>query len=361
MVIAPFRASTQSLTPEQVRGATPATLLAIRAVPTAKVTATHDPAPVLYSYDHQQGGSGLQGVLALVQGAQFLCPMSALPNDVALARQHWSSKREQFAPVLALYDANASADEASFRTAHATEDQFRIEPIPEAELFSKLNSALTDLPLTVIAGQEWVETANGQPVMTLLVNQRTCTPELQPLHRTIRWKPGWHPGDMVRLGREHFFFHDISRTMPQLDGTGPHYSEPVASEFLRPKVAGEVVFLAVTPRHTFRIHSLPGWADTVLSHRSPEERSISTVQLHDILIPDGLRLPPDSAAEQVSYTSNMDEAVARVIRGDADVAFLMNAPSVEQIVAVACAGGSIPPRSFRPRLEPVPGAITYAF
>jgi len=368
MVIAPFRAFLQSLTSEEVRNATRTAADGFprisRGFSVAQERVGQNSAPALYSYDHRSSGCRICGVIALIEpeGAYFRSPMAAHPDAVAFARQQFGSKRQQFAPVLALYDAEPLPRlEAAFQQARANGDQLRICPVADPQVLSELSSALNDLPLTVMAGQEWLEVANGHPVMVLLINQRTCTAELHALHRTVRWKPGWHAGDMVRLGREHFFFHDISRFMPQVDGTGPHYLGPTAAEHLLPKIPGENVYIAVTARHTFRIHSLPGWSDTVLAHRSPEERSISALQLHEILIPDALELRPETANAQISYTGNMDEAVTRVIRGDADVAFLMNAPSVQQIVAVAHTGGSIPPHSFRLRLEPVPGAITYAF
>ncbi|HEX8925305.1 MAG TPA: hypothetical protein VF786_05905, partial [Terriglobales bacterium] len=268
-------------------------------------------------------------------------------------------KREQVTPVLALYDAPVSPKLEAHFAQPPREEELRVEPISNATLGLNFAAELAELPLTVISGQEWIAAAKGQTVMVLLVNGSIC--QIEPLHRTVGWKPGWSAGDMVRLGREHFFFHDITQSMPPTGDKGPHYSKSTAHEQLRPRQPGENVYLVVTARHTFRVHSFAGWADTVLAHRSPEERAISAVQLHEILLPEGLGMPATVLCdEEVTYTHDTDEAIARVSNGDADVAFLMNAPSVEQIVAVARTGGSVPPHTFRPRLAPVPGAITYA-
>jgi hypothetical protein len=369
MAIVPFRARRQSLTPEQHRGA--ALYSAYPAIgfpcsPTIEVVALESSKPAVYSYHCQQGGTRLlEGAVALIDSGslkQLRCIMRADPADLAFARESGSSNQEQLAPVLALYNGPEIPFVQTKSKDAVADNEVRIEPINGSKAVRELQAAVSGSLLTVIAGQEWIEAFPARPCMALLVNLRTCAPQIEALHRTVRWKPGWHAGDLVRLGREHFFFQDITRTMPPMRETGPHYSKARASECLRPKEAGENVYLAVTAQHTFRVHSLPGWADTVLAQRSPEERAVTAVQLHDVLMAKGLQMLPESGDnDQISYTADPDEAVARVMRGEADVAFLMNAPTIEQIVAVARTGGSIPPQSFRVQLAPVPGAITYAY
>jgi len=369
MAIASFRACRRSLRPEQLREAATslfaADMLKAQASACAKAAAVPDSTPAVYHYDYRRDGSHLCGIVALLKPdalKQLRCPMPAEAADVAFARECLDSKREQLAPVVVVTESlGLETFEAVFKNS-PSKDELSIEPVTETHAISELNAALADSPMTVIAGPEWIAAADGHPVMALLVNGDTCAPELQPVHRCVRWKPSWHAGDMVRLGRENFFFHDITRLMPQMGDTGPHYFKPTAIEYLRPNKGGENVLVAVTARHTFRIHSLPGWADTVLAHRTPEERGVGVVQLHEILMTKGLEMPPGSFGDQeVAYTLDMDEAVECVKRGQADVAFLMNAPTIEQIVSVARIGGTVPRHAFRPRLVPVPGAITYAF
>ncbi len=56
--------------------------------------------------------------------------------------------------------------------------------------------------------------------------------------------------------------------------------------------------------------------------------------------------------EGVSYTPRAEEAVAAVDRGDAEAAFLLRAPTVEQVLAVAGRGETMPQKStyFYPKL-----------
>lgn len=56
--------------------------------------------------------------------------------------------------------------------------------------------------------------------------------------------------------------------------------------------------------------------------------------------------------EQVSYTPSVDVALAAVDRGDAEAAFLLRPPSLEQIWAVARDGRTLPPKTtyFSPKL-----------
>jgi uncharacterized protein (DUF1015 family) len=59
-----------------------------------------------------------------------------------------------------------------------------------------------------------------------------------------------------------------------------------------------------------------------------------------------------AAGDAVTYTQDAAEAAAAVARGDAQAAFLLNATPVEQVMAVADAGGRMPQKStyFYPKL-----------
>ena len=59
-----------------------------------------------------------------------------------------------------------------------------------------------------------------------------------------------------------------------------------------------------------------------------------------------------TAGEHVSYTREINEAVAAVERGDAQAAFLLGRPTVEEIKEVSLAGDVMPQKStfFYPKL-----------
>jgi uncharacterized protein (DUF1015 family) len=61
--------------------------------------------------------------------------------------------------------------------------------------------------------------------------------------------------------------------------------------------------------------------------------------------------------EGLSYTPHVDEAVAAVDRGDADVAFLLREPRVEDVFAVARRGQRMPPKSTYFFPKPLSGLL----
>jgi uncharacterized protein (DUF1015 family) len=71
--------------------------------------------------------------------------------------------------------------------------------------------------------------------------------------------------------------------------------------------------------------------------------------LQDVLGIDDDALKTGSA---ISYTQDAGEALGAVARGDAAIAFLLNATPVEEVLAVADAGGRMPQKStyFQPKL-----------
>jgi uncharacterized protein (DUF1015 family) len=61
--------------------------------------------------------------------------------------------------------------------------------------------------------------------------------------------------------------------------------------------------------------------------------------------------------EGISYTPNLDDAVAAVDRGDADVAFLLRPPRIEDVFAVARRGERLPPKSTYFFPKPMSGLL----
>ena len=61
--------------------------------------------------------------------------------------------------------------------------------------------------------------------------------------------------------------------------------------------------------------------------------------------------------EGIRYTPRLDEAVAAVDRGDADVAFLLREPRVEDVFAVARRGERMPQKSTYFFPKPLSGLV----
>jgi len=188
-------------------------------------------------------------------------------------------------------------------------------------------------------------------VLVLAIARQQSAEILRPVHRVVRNLPGFQAGEMVRVVRENFFFEDVTRAMPRLDGCGPHFDRETAKELLRPVHPGEVTMLAITAHSSFRLHSEAGWADTVLAHLSPKLRECASVQLHAIILDRRLGVPYrtrrdglQEASAHVVYESDMTAAVRAVADG-ANAAFVMGAPNSAVVLDIASRGELLPARS----------------
>jgi uncharacterized protein (DUF1015 family) len=112
-----------------------------------------------------------------------------------------------------------------------------------------------------------------------------------------------------------------------------------------PRQAGEIDF--VDPGHRYRFLVRPSARDAV-GHLSPALRKLDLAVLHELVLGRvlGLRI------EDLDYTHDDADAVARVRRGEANAAFLLNAPTIGQVRDVCFAGELMPEKStyFYPKL-----------
>jgi hypothetical protein len=236
-------------------------------------------------------------------------------------------------------------------------------------------SILTNCKLTV-AGSEglWdallhyhasglrADTAASAPLVLVIADEGAEV--LRPVHRVVRNLPGFQAGEMVRVVRENFFFEDVTRSMPRLDGSGPHFDPETARELLRPLHAGEVTMLAITAHSSFRLHSEAGWADTILAHLSPKLRECASVQLHEIILDRRLGVPYrtrhdglQESSDHVLYESDMTTAVRAVANG-ANAAFVMGVPNPALLLDIASRDELLPARSAELDLD-LPGLLNY--
>lgn len=87
---------------------------------------------------------------------------------------------------------------------------------------------------------------------------------------------------------------------------------------------------------------------------SPLQRELDVVLLHDFVLAKVLGVTPQavSAEQNITYEREMEAAIAAVDRGAAQLAFLLNPVSVEQVMRIARAGEVMPQKStdFYPKL-----------
>ncbi|HWR36911.1 MAG TPA: DUF1015 family protein [Clostridia bacterium] len=221
----------------------------------------------------------------------------------------------------------------------------------------------------------------------------------RPVHRVVSGLEHFETGEFVRITRANFFFREVSRHMrhlpptsphPVLAANGPHFDSDVAARLLAaeeatstvtavtaedagarvvPGVArnsrvepGDVVMLAVTRDCTYRLHSKPGWADTILAHIPPVERQLDVVQLHKIILEKVLKISESESdvreQRHVTFHAEPTEAVEQVRLG-ANVAFILNPLGLERLREVALSGAVLPPCSIDVQPLPPKGVIFY--
>ncbi|MFY9854354.1 MAG: DUF1015 domain-containing protein, partial [Terracidiphilus sp.] len=121
-------------------------------------------------------------------------------------------------------------------------------------------------------------------------------------------------------------------------------------------------FVAVTRDGAFLLRAKPEPVATALAHLPERQRSLDLSCLHSIVLDRLLGLDAEKVREQTNlrYLRDAAEAVEQVRGGQADIAFLTNPVSMEQLKEVAFAGDVMPQKStdFFPKL--LSGLTIYA-
>jgi len=105
--------------------------------------------------------------------------------------------------------------------------------------------------------------------------------------------------------------------------------------------------------HLFTLNPDVGLA-TMLPDVSPLQRELDVVLLHNFIFGELSEIAPRAASGEhnVAYEREMEAAVAAVDRGAAQLAFLLNPVTVEQVMRIASAGEVMPQKStdFYPKM-----------
>jgi uncharacterized protein (DUF1015 family) len=121
-------------------------------------------------------------------------------------------------------------------------------------------------------------------------------------------------------------------------------------------------FIAVTRAGALLLRSKPETVAAALAGLPERQRQLDLTHLHSIILDRLLGLDAEKVREQTNlrYLRNAAEAVDQVRRNEADVAFLTNPVSMEQLREVAFAGDVMPQKStdFFPKL--LSGLAIYA-
>ncbi len=170
-----------------------------------------------------------------------------------------------------------------------------------------------------------------------------------PTHRVVHSLEAFDPvGFRARAGE----FFAIDELLP----------EDAAGYLNTLKGKKGTAFVAVTRPAALLLRARPEAMATALAGLPERQRQLDLTQLHSIVLDRLLGLDAEKVREQTNlrYLRDAQEAVDQVRKGEADVAFLTNPVTMEQLKEVAFAGEVMPQKStdFFPKL--LSGLTIYA-
>jgi uncharacterized protein (DUF1015 family) len=270
-----------------------------------------------------------------------------------------------------LYDGNGTAD------AEVTDEYgvlHRLWRVSDPAAIRLLSAAMADKKLIIADGHHRYETAlnyskehapaapaqsehsTGQlpqpaypeaAVMMTFVNMDSDGLVILPTHRVVHGL-GIEDTKIFTEAKE-FFTVDLLH-----EGSAESYLDTL-------KAQKGTAFVAVTRHAAFLLLAKPE-AGSALAELPEHQRQLDLTILHTIILDKLLGLDAEKVREQtnIRYLRDAGDAVEQVRRGEADVAFLTNPVTMEQLREVAFAGSVMPQKStdFYPKL--LSGLAIYA-
>jgi uncharacterized protein (DUF1015 family) len=185
--------------------------------------------------------------------------------------------------------------------------------------------------------------------MMSFVNMDSDGLVILPTHRVVHSLEGFDPAEFACAAEEFFTIEPL----PAAEGM--NYVGTLAKQ-------QGTAFVAVTRAGALLLRSRPGPVAAALAALPERQRQLDLSQLHTILLDRLLGLDAEKVREQthIRYLRDAGEAVEQVRRGDANVAFLTNPVTMEQLREVAFAGEVMPQKAtdFFPKL--LSGLTIYA-
>ena len=272
-----------------------------------------------------------------------------------------------------LYDGNGAAE------AEVTDEYgvlHRVWRVSDPATIRLLTTAMADKKLIIADGHHRYETAlkyskefegtssakaehsaNHVPqpafpeaaVMMTFVNMDSDGLVILPTHRVVHSLEGFDPAAFAKAAEEFF----TVTALPDADAAS--YIETLKKETAP-------AFVAVTGAGAFLLRSKLDAANAALARLPERQRQLDLSHLHSLILDKLLGLDEEKVREQtnIRYLRDAGEAVDQPRRGEANVTFLTNPVSMEQLREVAFAGDVMPQKStdFFPKL--LSGLTIYA-
>jgi uncharacterized protein (DUF1015 family) len=178
-------------------------------------------------------------------------------------------------------------------------------------------------------------------VMMTFVNMDSDGLVILPTHRVVHSLDGFDAKAFLKASEEFFTVEDL----PEADA---------ASSMAKLGKQKGPAFVAVTSDGARLLKSKPEAVAALLAGIPDRQRQLDLTHLHSVILDKLLGLDEEKVREQtnIRYLRDAAEAVDQARRGEANVTFLTNPVSMEQLKEVAFAGDVMPQKStdFFPKL-----------
>ena len=290
--------------------------------------------------------------------------------------------RAHFGQIFMLYSDPAGEMDALLHPAGPpdmqTDDEYGVSHqvwrVSAAEVTESLCGRMLDKKLIIADGHHRYETALNyrnerraqaeaaganadleapyERVMMTFVNMDSPGLVILPTHRVVHGLSSFSSKE----------FRDQSRAFFRVEEIDPEFDAARATSILHKAGESGTAILAVSANRAFLLDHPKAADSKIFAGLSQRQQGLDVVQLHRCLLEGVLGLSEESIRNQqnLSYIRDADEALARVRRGAANVAFLMNPARMEQVRDIAFAGEVLPQKStdFYPKL--LSGLTIYA-
>ena len=186
-------------------------------------------------------------------------------------------------------------------------------------------------------------------VMMTFVNMDSDGLVILPTHRVVHGLPGFDPAAFAKAAEQYFSIEKLA------DASAASYLETLCKE-------KGTAFVAISRAGAMLLRSKAEAVAGLLAALPENQRQLDLTHLHTIILDKLLGLDAEKVREQtnIRYLRDAGEAVDQVKRGEADVTFLTNPVTMEQLREVAFAGSVMPQKStdFYPKL--LSGLTIYA-
>jgi uncharacterized protein (DUF1015 family) len=215
--------------------------------------------------------------------------------------------------------------------------------------FSREHAPAQQQTLTESRSMQWQPPYPEAAVMMTFVNMDSDGLVILPTHRVVHSLAGFDPAAFATAAKQFF----TVETLQEADSSS--YMGALGRQ-------QGTAFIAVTRAGALLLRSKPEAVAAALADLPERQRQLDLSHLHSIILDRLLGLDAEKVREQTNlrYLRDAAEAVDQVRRGEADISFLTNPVSMEQLREVAFAGDVMPQKStdFFPKL--LSGLAIYA-